>query len=370
MRKAVTSDKSEPVQQDGQVEVKKRRSRRKATIKDDLSSVAVDSSVTTEGQFLAQDEGATGTLNERARLISEVEERLQAAAPARKQTEVQRQRLEEALLLAKERKRSEDAVEKLESDQGDFTVSSEDSASQVNEEEWMPSITSSETQVKSLELLADDKGIEPVSESNELAGGLRERLNSDIAEERAGGLKDLSRIAKGEAFALISKAFDDPSLDVRNAAATALYHLRADRAVAFVQALREATPQRRRNIGAAISSSGLAGDAIASLVGKSREKAQEALALLFVMARAGEVRPLMKAIEDDQRLEARLDAVNVLTLSGQTEIIPAFRRLAVRGALPPEVRSAVMEAIYQISTQRRHGVRAQEGSRNSSPQTC
>jgi hypothetical protein len=31
--------------------------------------------------------------------------------------------------------------------------------------------------------------------------------------------------------------------------------------------------------------------------------------------------------------------------------LPYFRRLAVRGSLPSEVRSAVMEAIYQISNQ-------------------
>jgi hypothetical protein len=33
--------------------------------------------------------------------------------------------------------------------------------------------------------------------------------------------------------------------------------------------------------------------------------------------------------------------------------VPAFRRLAVRGSLPSGVRSAVMEAIYQIGSQAR-----------------
>jgi len=45
--------------------------------------------------------------------------------------------------------------------------------------------------------------------------------------------------------------------------------------------------------------------------------------------------------------------VKLLALSGQTEIVPAFRRLAVRGSLPAEVRSAVMEAIYQLTSQSR-----------------
>ena len=71
------------------------------------------------------------------------------------------------------------------------------------------------------------------------------------------------------------------------------------------------------------------------------------------MAKAGEVQPLLRAIEDHQNIEARLAVVKLLALCGQPEIVPAFRRLAVRGSLPSEVRSAVMEAIYQISSQAR-----------------
>ena len=71
------------------------------------------------------------------------------------------------------------------------------------------------------------------------------------------------------------------------------------------------------------------------------------------MAKAGEVQPLMKAIEDYPNIEVRLAVVKLVALSGQPEIVPAFRRLAVRGSLPSEVRSAVMEAIYQISSQNR-----------------
>jgi hypothetical protein len=46
----------------------------------------------------------------------------------------------------------------------------------------------------------------------------------------------------------------------------------------------------------------------------------------------------------------RLAVVKLLALSGQQEVLPSFKRLAVRGSLPTEVRSAVMEAIYQISS--------------------
>jgi len=62
------------------------------------------------------------------------------------------------------------------------------------------------------------------------------------------------------------------------------------------------------------------------------------------------VHSLIKAIEDGPNLEVRLAVVKLLALSGQAEVVSAFRRLAVRSSLPPEVRSAVMEAIHQLRT--------------------
>ena len=153
-----------------------------------------------------------------------------------------------------------------------------------------------------------------------------------------------------EAFQQVCAAFDDRSQEVRSAAARALYELRGDRAESFTRALREATPERRREIGAAIATSGLAVESISQLTGESRERTYEAFSLLFLMAKAGEVQPLLRAIEGHPSNEVRLAVIKLLALSGQKEVLPAFRRLAVRGSLPTEVRSAVMEAIYQISS--------------------
>src|SRR5207302_9168244 len=164
-------------------------------------------------------------------------------------------------------------------------------------------------------------------------------------------VSNLPHIGGEEAFRHISVAFDDPSIDVRNAAARAMFELQEDRAAAFTRALREATPERGRKIGAAIASSGLANEAIRNLTGESRDRTYDAFSLLFLMSKAGETQPLMRAIEEHANIEVRLAVVKLLALSGQPDILPAFRRMAVRGSLPPEVRSAVMEAIYQITSQ-------------------
>ena len=75
----------------------------------------------------------------------------------------------------------------------------------------------------------------------------------------------------------------------------------------------------------------------------------------------------MQAIEDYPNVEVQIAVVKLLALSGQPDIVPAFRRLAVRASLPSEVRAAVMEAIYQISSQARDSApsAAKSSERNS-----
>lgn len=195
-----------------------------------------------------------------------------------------------------------------------------------------------------------EKGVMPFNERSTVPAVIQQRLTSRDASVRAAAITELSHVDSDEAFQQICSAFDDEAKEVRSAAARSLYELRADRAESFTRALREASPDRRRNVGSAISSSGLAGEAISQLTGESRDKTYEAFSLLFLMAKAGEVQPLVRAIEGHPNNEVRLAVVKLLALSGQKEILPAFRRLAVRGSLPTEVRSAVMEAIYQISS--------------------
>ncbi|HJR06474.1 MAG TPA: HEAT repeat domain-containing protein [Pyrinomonadaceae bacterium] len=210
--------------------------------------------------------------------------------------------------------------------------------------------------VSGTEIVKADKGLSLVDGSDEeefsiIPKGIQLRLTSDEPSERAASVLALARLNTNEAFNEICAAFDDPAEEVRNAAARALYDIHEDRADSFTRALRESPVERRRQIGAALAGSGLADEAVGNLTGESRDKTYDAFSLLFLMAKAGEVAPLIRAIESHPDNEVRLAVVKLLALSGQHEILPAFRRLAVRGSLPTEVRSAVMEAIYQISSQ-------------------
>ena len=225
----------------------------------------------------------------------------------------------------------------------------DDSSSYANES---PSPFSQEP-VKEIEVVFEEKGIISAEDESGIPSDMLKRLESGEASEREAALAEVVGVGGDDAFRFITRMFDDQSAPVRNAAARALYNLQPDRAATFTRALREGTPERRRKIGQALAASGLAKEAVGNLTGESREKTYDAFSLLFLMAKAGEVQPLMQAIEDYPNVEVRIAVVKLLALSGQPEVVPAFRRLAVRGSLPSEVRSAVMEAIYQISSQAR-----------------
>jgi len=185
---------------------------------------------------------------------------------------------------------------------------------------------------------------------------LANSLKSANSSERAAALVDLAEEGGEEAYNLIAKSFDDPSAEVRNAAARALCSVHSDVAASFTRALREASPERRRRIGGAIAGSGLAANAINNLIGEGRDQTYDAFSILFLMAKAGEVQPLIQAIGRHSNVEVRLTASKLLALSNQPQVLPALRSLAAREPLPPDVHSAVMEAIYLLSTHVRQSV--------------
>ncbi|MGH9933465.1 MAG: HEAT repeat domain-containing protein, partial [Pyrinomonadaceae bacterium] len=142
-------------------------------------------------------------------------------------------------------------------------------------------------------------------------------LNSVDPYKRAAAVAELARSGSPDAFVRIADCFDDHSPHVRNAAARALRRLEPDKAVdLFNRALERASAERRRNIGAAIAASGLATEAINNLAGESREDTYNALSILFVMAKTGEVAPLERALEEHRDDEIGKAVLKLLTLSG------------------------------------------------------
>jgi hypothetical protein len=189
----------------------------------------------------------------------------------------------------------------------------------------------------------------PRTDDSGIPSNILRYLGSEDANERSAGVLALADLASDEAFGRIGAAFDDPVQQVRDAAARSLFNVSADRAASFKRLMRASSPERRRRVGEAIASSGMASEAISDLSSESGERAYDALLVLSLMARSGEVQSLIETIEEHPSTEVRLALVKLLALSGQREILETFRHLSTRDSLPIAVRSSIMEAIYQLN---------------------
>lgn len=181
-------------------------------------------------------------------------------------------------------------------------------------------------------------------------------LAKQRSQREAAAMSRLATVGERKSLEDIIESLEDSSKEVRNAAVRALYSVNPEYAASFFNGvLREGPAERRRRIGAALAGSGLVSEAIQHLKSGRQQNVYGIISLLFLVAKAGEVQPLVTVLEEHPSIELRLALIELLALSGDVSIVPTFRRLALRSALPSEVRSAIMEAIYQISSQTREG---------------
>ena len=64
----------------------------------------------------------------------------------------------------------------------------------------------------------------------------------------------------------------------------------------------------------------MAAEAIDNLASQSREDTYNALSILFVMAKSGQVQSLVRAVEEHPNDEVRKAVIKLLTLSGHADL--------------------------------------------------
>src|ERR1043165_1010009 len=149
-----------------------------------------------------------------------------------------------------------------------------------------------------------------------------------------------------DAFDEIAQSLDDPSPAIRQKAVRDLYELDPDQASTFVNdALRAGSPEERRRIGTALADSGLLYEAIEDLMAENYESCYGAFSLLFLVAKAGVVEPLIGVIEKHPSPDLSLAVIRFLAASGQPDVAPALQKLANNNSLTPELRNAAAEAV-------------------------
>ena len=183
-----------------------------------------------------------------------------------------------------------------------------------------------------------------------------ERWSRDVATLRRAA-EELARRRTGlqkprvlTPFEQIAQALDEPSAEVREKAVRQLYELDPDRAATLVNdALRDGSPEERRRIGSALADSGLLYEAIEDLKAENHESCYGAFSLLFLVAKAGVVEPLISVIENNPSTDLSLALLRLLASSREPEVNSAFRRLAENASLTPEVRQVAVESLAQLN---------------------
>lgn len=129
-----------------------------------------------------------------------------------------------------------------------------------------------------------------------------------------------------------------------------LYKMDPERAATFLNnTLQECTPEERQQIGTALEDSGLVDEAIRNLTGNSHTRSYRAFSLLFLVAKAGAVRPLLRLIENHPNTELRLALIRLLGSSQAPDLVFQFQRLLANNSLPTELSLAAREVISDIN---------------------
>ena len=88
-------------------------------------------------------------------------------------------------------------------------------------------------------------------------------------------------------------------------------------------------------------------EAIRNLTGNSHTRSYRAFSLLFLVAKTGTVRPVLRVIEEHPNIELRLALIRLLTSSHAPDLVFQFQRLLSKNCLPNELCMAMKEAITQ-----------------------
>lgn len=152
-----------------------------------------------------------------------------------------------------------------------------------------------------------------------------------------------------DSFHRLAASLGDATAADRAPVVRKLYKMDPERTATFLNTtLQECTSEERQQIGTALEDSGLVAEAIRNLTGNSHTRSYRAFSLLFLVAKAGAVRPLLRIIEDHPNTELRLALIRLLGSSQAPDLVFQFQRLVSNNSLPTELSNAAREVIASI----------------------
>lgn len=160
---------------------------------------------------------------------------------------------------------------------------------------------------------------------------------------RAAAVASLGMVGHESVFPAVLAACADPAADVRLAAARTLADLKFSRAEAYTRLIAEGDPEMLKKAVAACQQTGMTARAFDRLASPDSRQSYEAFAILSLLVKAGETKPLFNAIAQHPAENIRLAAIKLLRRSGIPGIFDQMSIMADESALTPRVRAALMD---------------------------
>lgn len=165
---------------------------------------------------------------------------------------------------------------------------------------------------------------------------------------RAAAVSALGAIDHESVFAPVLIALADETREVRAAAARSLSSLHFDRTEAYARVMKNSDQDMLQNFARACVTTGIAAQAVDRLASEDRRHAQESFALFSLLAKAGELQPILDTIEKHRDVEVKLAAVRVLSVAGGSDAGPKLRELVAMEGMPEDVRTSLLELLYKF----------------------
>ena len=173
------------------------------------------------------------------------------------------------------------------------------------------------------------------------------RMDSEAAV-RSQAVSSLAMINHESVFPAVLIGMADESREVRAAAARSLTHLSFERLDAFIRVLETEDYELQGAVARACIKSGIVSQAIDRLANSDRRQGFETFSIISLLAKAKLTEPVLDAIASHPNLDVRLATVRLLANTGEAHVFEEFRQLALQEGLPEELRTALLEAMYQL----------------------
>ncbi len=165
---------------------------------------------------------------------------------------------------------------------------------------------------------------------------------------RSQAITSLAAINHESVFPAVLIGMADESREVRAAAARSLTHLSFDRTDAYIRVLETQDHELQVAVAKACIKSGIVSQGIDRLAIGDRRQCYETFAIISLLAKSGQTESVVDAVINHPNLDIRLTVVRLLTNTGEPEVFEQLRQLALMDGLPEELRTSILEAMYQL----------------------